>query len=641
MDPAASTGRRVARRETLASALLYLVLALLLLWPALSSGERLGGKDWNAFIGQAQAEAETLLQWGEFPAWNPWRRGGQVSFAQPESMLLTPVTPLVLLFGAPIAFKLLLVPLFVACGLGLLALARDLGLRGVAALLPGAIFLCAGPLPLYVNGGLPNWQWGMAILPWLLLASRRAAHSRAALVGGALLFALLLFAGSVHHFVFFPLLLAVEAAARTLRERSLRPLLRSAALGIVGVAIALVRLVPLLELFSEFPRQLDASGRFMPAELMLRSLLLPHPPEAVDALHVAVQGGSVLYWVDCGAFVGPLVLLLAAAAVIGAWRAAWPYVAIGTAFLWLAAGSSVQPSLWDALHHLPVYGSMQAPERFMGYVVFALALLAGFGTAAGQARLQALAARRTVAARSGGDGAARWGGALLLLIVVGPLVWFDAEIARGAFSIEPPADVAPSRIGQPLPERPPFRQGRYPNLAQQWGGPLYEAVLRHRGNVDGQSDVPSLSAARAEGGIDYRGEAFLDGGHGTIARCEFTPNRVRVTAALTAPDQLLINQTWFPGWRDATSGRACEPVRGLIALPLAAGEHVVELEFAPRSLPVAVGLAGVVGVVLLAWAFALRRERRRVEAAGAAPSAAPSAAGGIPGAFSWERYAAA
>jgi len=630
MDPAATAAARddvgpprAGVRATARSALLFAVVALLLLWPALASGDRLGGKDWNAFLGQAQAESETLLRWGEFPSWNPWRRGGQVAFAQPESMLLTPVTPLVLALGAPLAFKLVLVPLFVVCGLGLVALARDLGLRGAAAQLPGLAFVCASPLALYVNGGLPNWLVGMACLPWLLLASRRAATSRRWLVGGALLFALLLFAGSVHHFVFFPLVLAIEAAARALRERSARPLVASAAMGIAGVASSLVRLVPLLELFSEFPRRLDASGRFMPIGEMARSLLLPHPAAIEEGLHVSLQGGSVLYWVDCGAFVGPVVALLALLAVARQWRRAWPFAAVALAFAWLAAGSSVQPSAWDALHQLPVYASMQAPERFMGYVAFALALLAGFGCES----LLHFAARRSPT-----PAPPRWAAALLLLSVAVPLVWFDAPLAQGAFPVAAPSDVAPTTLASPHPRPPPpaFVQARFDGVPAQWGGPLYEAVLRNRGNVSGQSDVPSLAATKAVGDLDYRGEAWLAGGHGRVA-ASFTPNTIAVEATLDADDVVVINQNFFPGWRDTNSGRSCEPREGLIALPLTKGEHRIALEFAPRSLPIGVLLTALTLVVLTAWRWRLRREASRASpSGGASPGAAVSLPSPLP-----------
>jgi len=594
MDPGSERPRR-AWPSTLAALALYGAIAAVLLAGALRGWEKLGGKDWNAFLGQAQAEATTLIDHGQFPAWNPWRRGGQVSFAQPESMLLSPVTPLALLFGANAAFKLLLLPLFVAAAMGMRALAGDLGLGGAARLLAGAIYISASVLPLYVNGGLPNWLHGMAILPWLVLASRRAATSRRWLAGGAALYAGLLLCGNVHHFVFFPLLLAVEAAARTLQQRSARPLLATAALGIAGVAFSLVRLVPLLELFSEFPRRLDASGRFMPLALVARSLLQPHAPGIDGELRVVVTEGSVLYWVDCGAYVGPVVALLAAAGVVLAWRRAWPFALIGALFLWLALGSGVEPSLWDALRRLPVYASMQAPERFMGLLVFALALLAA---CAGE-RIDGWLARRGARARLAG-------GWIVLVAAIAPLLAVNPSIADGAFPVEPPRDVPPSTLLARGPPPPPFTQRRFPAIPQQWGGPLYEAVLRNAGNVDGQSDVPSRRAALAAGDLGYRGELHLAAGHGELSG-EITPNSIRVRAELTAPDQLVVNQTFHPGWRRAGGGEPCVARDGLLALPLAAGAHELELEYAPRSIPAGALLSLLALAALALWARARRR----------------------------------
>jgi len=590
----------VTKRPTLLVLALYVVVAAVLLAGTFGRFENLGGKDWNAFLGQAQAETTTLLDDGQLPAWNPWRRGGQVSFAQPESMFLSPVTPLALLFGANAAFKLLLVPLFVAAAMGMWALAGELGLIGVARALPGAVFIAASVFPLYVNGGLPNWLCGMAILPWLLLSSRRAATSRGWLVGGAALYAGLLFCGNVHHFVFFPLLLALEAAVRSLSTRSLRPLLATAALGVVGVALSLVRLVPLLELFSEFPRQLDASNRFMPLSLVARSLLLPHPPDLDGTTHgVVLTQGSSIYWVDCGAYVGPLVALLAVAGVALAWRRAWPHLLIGGCFLWLALGSSVRFSLWDALRHLPVYASMQAPERFMGLLVFSIALLAGFGGERVVAWLAPLGQR--------GENVRLFGRVLLLLAVVVPLLWVNATITRHAFPVEPPRDAASSTLFHRAPSRPPFTQRRFPPEPRQWGGPLYEAVLRNAGNVDGQSDVPSKQAAHANDDVLYRGELFLHDGHGTVGSGEITPNRIRIRAHLDDADTLVVNQTFFPGWRRADSGEPCVARDGLIALPLVAGDHELELEYAPRTIPAGALLTLLALIAVAIWARARRR----------------------------------
>jgi hypothetical protein len=573
---------------------LYVAIAAILLFPTFRDFDRIGVKDWNGFLGEQQAELTTILDHGQFPAWNPWKRGGQVAFAQPESMLCSPVTLLALFVGANAAFKLLLVPLFVGAALGCYALAGDLGIVGVARLVPGAVLVGASIFPLYVCGGLPNWLFGMAILPWLVLANRRAPSSRRWLVAGAALYAGLLYCGNVHHFVFFPLLLLLQSGSRAIRRRSWRPLLATGALGIVGVALSLFRLVPLLEVYSEFPRHVEAVGRFLPISWIGRSLL-EAPRDLDHAYGVALADGSLLYWVDCSAYVGVVVLLLAFVGTAGAWRKAWPAALLGVVFLWLSLGSSVTPSLWDALRRLPVYRSMQAPERFVGYVVFSLSLLGGLGVQV----VQSWSAQRL------GPRAATAVGVGALVAVLASLLWVDAPLTSHAFALPPPS-AAPSTLLHRSGPRPPFEQHRFPQIAQQWGGPLYEPVLVNHGNVEGQSDVPTRLAARAVGELGYRGEAYLESGASPVT-AEFTPNVIHVRTRTEQPDWLVVNQTFFPEWRArGTVTGDCVPRDGLIALQLPAGEHDLELYFAPTTIPVG-GLLALVALLSLVVGWGARR----------------------------------
>ncbi len=588
---------------------LYAGMAAILLAGTFRNFEKLGGKDWNAFLGAEEAEVASIVHYGEFPTWNPWRRGGQAGFAQPESMFLSPVTPLAFLVGSNAAFKLWLLPCFVLAGLGMFALAGELGLAGAARYVPGAVFIGSAILPLYVNGGLPNWLFGMTTLPWLLLASRRATEQARWIVIGAALFAALLCCGSVHHFVFFPLLLALDAAVRALARRSLAPLLSTAAIGVTGIALSAVRLVPLLALFSEIPRTLDASGRYMPLSLIGPSLLLPPPPAFDHTYGMAIADGSDLYWVDCGAFVGPIVLLLAAVAVMRSPKRVATPLLITLAFLWMALGTSVPLSLWGALHHVPVFASMQAPQRFMGYGVFGIALLAGHGFAFADERLRARVAR--------------WRSAPLLVslalvaLVVVPLLVIDAPICNEAFTAPAPEGHPPTTVASRGQQRPPFRQRHFKSCKQQWGGVLYEPVLVNAGNPDGQTDVPTPLVAIAAEDPGYRGETFLDGDHGKITRSDFTANTIRVDAELDEADTLIVNQAWFPGWRvRGTVEGDCYPDAARIAVKLPAGRHQLQLEYAPRTLPIGAALTAIAVVVIAGWAWRRRRNRARAPALG-------------------------
>jgi len=545
---------------------LYGAMGAILLAGAFPGWHRLGGKDWNAFLGQAQAEVTSIRDYGQFPLWNPWRRGGEVSFAQPESMLLSPVTPLALLVGVVPAFKLLLLPVFLVGCLGLHALALHLGLSGAARYVPALVFFGSSVFPLYVVGGLPNWLFGMAALPWLFLFHRRSMDdARWSLAAGAT-WAACLFCGSVHHFVFFPLLLAVDAAALAAARASARPLGALARSLAFGACAAAVRLLPLAHVFAAFSREGAASARHLTPALVLKSLLDPRLPD-LHALEgsILILKGNWINWINCGAYVGPVALLLALVGLLAGWRRTWVLGAGLAFFLWLVLGAWARPSLWLLLHRAPVFGSMVAPERLMLQVTFFLALAAGFG-------LDVLARRLR---RAG------FGPSVLVALIAGvvvPLLLVNAPVARAAFIVEGTPD---------LQRQSAFTQARIAPRPAQWGGELYESVLSNRGNVGATSDIPFRSRVRAAGDHGYRGEAYLLSGRGRVS-AEFTPNVIRATVEATADDVLVINQNYFPGWR-VRGVRS--PVRcwdRMLAVPVPAGRSDVVLWFS--SLAATAGL---------------------------------------------------
>lgn len=225
-----------SRRERLLVLLAFTALGLAQCAGAFRGWHLLGANDWNYFLGQTEADVVSLLHWGQFPLWSPWKHGGQPQFGQPEAMLLSPVTPLALLAGTLTAYKLLLVPTLVAGAWGCWALAGHLRLCGAARAVPGLVFFGCSTYPLYLSAGLPNWLFALALLPWTALAALRAAEdARAVLRLGALL-AGVLYCGGLYPFTWLPVVLGCVALADALARRSPRPLLALAAAGVVAAA---------------------------------------------------------------------------------------------------------------------------------------------------------------------------------------------------------------------------------------------------------------------------------------------------------------------------------------------------------------------------------------------------------------------
>ncbi|MGQ0553177.1 MAG: hypothetical protein ACT4PU_08140 [Planctomycetota bacterium] len=601
--------------------LLFVGLGLVLLAGAFGDWERIGAKDWNHFLGQTQAEVSSLSEHGQFPLWSPWRRGGQVSFAQPESMFLSPVLPLALAVGTLAAFKLLLLPIFVFGCWGMWLLAGQIGLTGRARLVPALVFFGCSIYPLFVVAGLPNWLCSMAILPWLLYCWRRAQSDLRFVVAAALCWAAALACGSIYQFVFFPVLLGLDALLLALAQRSLRPLLTLAVLGLLGVALLAVRLLPLAEVYAQYPRHVSAAEDQLLVSLLpdlwlsqeLPDLTTPKGPMIVTA-----EGAT--YWLYTGAYMGPAVLLLALLALARP-RRAWPWLLLGGAFLWLALGSDARLSAWSALHALPVYSSMHSPQRLIFFTSFCLALLAGLGFSAVEDGL----ARPSRLSPQWQQRLVRWGPWLLLVALLLPMLMVNAPLTRHAFVLEPLPDLAADPEGE-------FRQRLIERRPEQWGGELYQSTLANLGNVDGFSDVPSPPAARHEQAPDYRGEVYLLSGAEGLRSFTLTPNEIRVQLALTAPDTLVVNQNWFPGWvahsasGDEAGDAGEQPLvahENLLSLPLPAGEHELVLHYAPAS----VGRGAVLSLAALGVGalYLLARRRQPVLRPGR-PEAVASAA---------------
>jgi hypothetical protein len=125
---------------------------------------------------------------------------------------------------------------------------------------------------------------------------------------------------------------------------------------------------------------------------------------------------------------------------------------------------------------------------------------------------------------------------------------------------------------------------------------------------DGTAFQPRRVALVAEGpDVDY---GPLDP-EARVALSEGSPNGLTATTHSRTPAFLVMADAHYPGWRARVDGKPAPIVRAdhvLRGLPLAAGDHRVELEYRPRSF--GLGMA-VSGLALLILAFAGRRARRR------------------------------
>ncbi len=165
---------RAPRYKWRLSALLLVIitpLALLGFW--YSTGD-LGISDWDYYFSYHHNIRRTVLEFNQFPLWNPWTCGGTAALADPEFPLLAPTYWLELIFGIPLGFRLAIYTSIAITAIGMLMLAKRLRLSPLPALL-AALGVAFGSVNLLeIVEGHPN-IFSVMWLPWIL-ASWLAAY---------------------------------------------------------------------------------------------------------------------------------------------------------------------------------------------------------------------------------------------------------------------------------------------------------------------------------------------------------------------------------------------------------------------------------------------------------------------------------
>lgn len=84
---------------------------LIIAWcfPYLTSGSRIEWGDFSFFAQAYEAIRRSILDYGQFPWWNPWVAGGVPLYANPQMGVFSIQTLFVLIFGAPIGLKLAII----------------------------------------------------------------------------------------------------------------------------------------------------------------------------------------------------------------------------------------------------------------------------------------------------------------------------------------------------------------------------------------------------------------------------------------------------------------------------------------------------------------------------------------------------
>jgi len=152
-------------------------LALIYISPVLADIRNIGVADWDSQFFYHAAPLKTILEYGQFPLWNPYFCGGAPMLASPELSFLSPAYVLVLLFGEVVGVKLVIV-LFTVLGMwGMYMLSRTLGLGRVSSLFPPVAYIMSSWYALRITEGHSGFL-PFALLPYVVAFYVKSVEER-------------------------------------------------------------------------------------------------------------------------------------------------------------------------------------------------------------------------------------------------------------------------------------------------------------------------------------------------------------------------------------------------------------------------------------------------------------------------------
>ena len=563
------------------SSLLPVLVCVAMAVPYLRGPHNLGYGDWDLNLAKYEAVRRTLLEWGQFPWWDPWCRGGFPLAANPQCGVVGIATPLVLALGTSVGMRIAQL----ACLLIAMEGTRRLALlwfgEPIAAAAAGLIFGINGAA---ITQAVCGYHMTMSYcsFPWVLYFVFRLDRRRwdGFWLGCWLAFNVL--NGINYYNIYALVIVAIVWLRNTSRDRGpaqSRFLVHTILAVSVLLMLAGWRLTTTGLVYRDFPRRFGSRFSLSPWSVFMCLITRPKPEDLLAALDIYDYWN--LLW-----YVGPVVLSLAALSLWRGWR--WWHTLTGGC-IWLAAGSFrwYHPSAW--LSYFPLFASMHVVSRWriMAMLGFALAaadvLTRWRRSSSNRLRRLALFALIAIAADYG---------------------LLGCQTLHLGFRVEPDESVFPG-----APTR---------SLVQVRAGSGFAAIQRGYGVIRLQEpllgyDLSALTARRFREHPDYIGEFWTDAG--PVRPISWSPNRVLFQVE---PGQtVFINQnpgSWWlvNGWQAFPHSRCAETNNEFAVNADAQGR--LEFQIHPRGLELGLALhvTGLTVFVLLLIAFQLLRLRQAV-----------------------------
>ena len=568
----------------------FLLISFVFLFPIFTRFSYWGIQDWDYEIFQYAVPKATILNFKQFPLWNPYSHGGMPLLANPQSKPLSPFYPLMLLFDVFKAIKILILLNLTIGLLGTFYLARHFKLNLPSSLIASITYMLNSSYFLIIVVGMSSF-FLTSYIPWTFLFFLKSFKNLKYAFLSSLFLSLMFLGGGVQLVGLTTVFLFCYGGLLFLfKKQKLVKILKSLfIISFFSFSLSAIKLLPSLEVYRKYPRTIYAIAGYT-FESLYHSLFNRN-----QTLQLAYQlrGISlnnmftgISYAMDeNGIYIGIILFTLFLIGLIKTFKKQPSLGLSFFTFLGIGFGTLIPIRylrLWSLLHRLPIFSSERVPQRSRYLFMLSLAILCGFGFQTIQKYLKKLFKnKKTTNIIS----------YIIILIILLDLFYINSKVLKDAFII-PPLKVEAkqefeqiwqkNKLGNYILRPKDLSNPNYLYAYRPWTS-LYPGLLADQGTINGRDPIPFPGHAIGSNQEGYKSEVYLKDNHGSSSYKYWSPNKLIISLNTNKPDLLVINQNYYPGWKIKNSKDKPMSFNGLLSVNVQPEDKEIELYYLPRS----------------------------------------------------------
>jgi len=585
----------------------FLLISLIFCIPLLKDIDSSCSGDWDYFYTLYEVLLISVLEYHQFPLWNPYCGGGMPLIGNPQAGIPSVTFLISAILGVINGLK---ISVWFHTFLGLLGmwlLGGYFKLRFFARLAPCFVFIFSSTWALHIAAGHFTWL-PTAFLPFLFLAFLKGIENFKWSILASLISSFMLLSGGTYIFAFSILFIFVYTICYMIENKNFYIIFNFIAINALSLGLSAFKVIPTLELLSNNPR-ITSVNRPLPLTHYLTIFF--------DRSQHFQSVVNNLGWWEFGSYLGVIVISLYIFNLL-LFRTQRPLLVSSIFFLIIAFGAFSDFSPWVLLHKLPFFNHFKIPTRILIVFSFSVALIIGLS-------LERLQKDNKISSKIIVG--------LLTIFIMGDLFMVSSPILNHAvkpipffasfyrhqgvqpdeiniklYTIKPTEKL---KIGQSIKShKRPFSQTTISMLQRNKHGAWsdqYLPLLQNQGVINAYETIPFHRFPTPYNSNDYRGEFYFLG-LGKPNLILWSPNKLVFQIKNEWQDRLIINQNHWKGWK--ASHGSISKYKGLMAVDLPAGEYMLSVRYLPNSflLGCFLSITTLIGILLILFVISGKKQ---------------------------------